>query len=119
MLIDGRCSIYEHRPRTCRTYDCRIFPATTVEVDDGRKAQIARQARRWRFAFPTQADRDRQHAVRTAARFLGQQKSPEPGRGAPTGATQLAVRAIEIHDAFPGSGDKTDQTPVVDHQPRP
>ncbi|MFI5042361.1 MAG: YkgJ family cysteine cluster protein, partial [Acidimicrobiales bacterium] len=21
MLVDARCSIYEHRPRTCRTYD--------------------------------------------------------------------------------------------------
>ena len=28
MLIDGACSIYEHRPRACRTYDCRIFAAT-------------------------------------------------------------------------------------------
>ena len=25
MLIDDRCSIYEHRPRTCRTYDCRVL----------------------------------------------------------------------------------------------
>jgi Fe-S-cluster containining protein len=119
MLSDGRCSIYEHRPRTCRTYDCRIFPATGVEVDDGPKAQIARQARRWRFSFPTQADRDRQDAVRTAASFLGQQESPEPGRGAPMGATQLAVRAIEIHDAFRGPGEKTDRTAIVDHRPRP
>ncbi|HET7720760.1 MAG TPA: YkgJ family cysteine cluster protein, partial [Acidimicrobiales bacterium] len=27
MFVDGACSIYEHRPRTCRTYDCRVFPA--------------------------------------------------------------------------------------------
>src|SRR5207253_1500026 len=33
MLIDGGCSIYEHRPRTCRTYDCRVFAATGVDVD--------------------------------------------------------------------------------------
>ena len=31
MLVDGRCSIYEHRPRTCRTYDCRVFPAAGLE----------------------------------------------------------------------------------------
>src|SRR5688572_23451385 len=24
MLVDEKCSIYEHRPRTCRTYDCRV-----------------------------------------------------------------------------------------------
>src|SRR6187399_1589388 len=31
MLVDGACSIYEHRPRTCRTYDCRVFPAAGLE----------------------------------------------------------------------------------------
>ena len=30
MLIDEKCSIYEHRPLTCRTYDCRIFPAAGI-----------------------------------------------------------------------------------------
>ena len=34
MLIDDQCSIYEHRPKTCRTYDCRIFPAAGVGIDD-------------------------------------------------------------------------------------
>ncbi|MGI9120662.1 MAG: YkgJ family cysteine cluster protein, partial [Acidimicrobiales bacterium] len=37
MLVDNRCSIYEHRPRTCRTYDCRIFPAAGLEPDDDDK----------------------------------------------------------------------------------
>ena len=31
MLVEGGCSIYEHRPRTCRTYDCRVFAATGLE----------------------------------------------------------------------------------------
>ena len=53
MLIDGACSIYEHRPMTCRTYDCRVFPAAGVELDDDDKALIARRASRWRFTFPT------------------------------------------------------------------
>ena len=53
MLIDNRCSIYEHRPQTCRTYDCRIFAATGVRLDDDEKELIARQTRRWRFSFPT------------------------------------------------------------------
>jgi len=26
MLVGDRCSIYAHRPRTCRTYDCSVFP---------------------------------------------------------------------------------------------
>ena len=64
MLIDNRCSIYEHRPRTCRTYDCRIFPATGVSLDDDEKELIARQARRWQFSFPTATDRSQRDAVR-------------------------------------------------------
>src|SRR6476619_2441220 len=35
MLIDDKCSIYEHRPRTCRTYDCRVLPAAGVGIDEG------------------------------------------------------------------------------------
>ena len=42
MLIDNRCSIYEHRPQTCRTYDCRVFPAAGVELEDEDKVLIAR-----------------------------------------------------------------------------
>src|SRR5204862_263741 len=50
MLVDGGCSIYDHRPRTCRTYDCRVFPAAGIDIsDDGDKGPIAHQARRWRF----------------------------------------------------------------------
>jgi Fe-S-cluster containining protein len=91
MLVDDRCSIYEHRPRTCRTYDCRIFAATGLEVDaDGpTKVSIARQSRRWRFAFPTDDDHRRHDAVRAAARTIRA-----------TSVTELAVRAIEIHEEF-------------------
>jgi len=99
MLVDDRCSIYEHRPRTCRTYDCRIFPATGVGLDDDdAKVHIARRVQRWRFSFPTQADRDQHDAVRTAATSLHQHPSPE--NAVPTNATQLAVLAIEAHEAF-------------------
>src|SRR6185295_19764588 len=37
MLIDDTCSIYEHRPRTCRTYDCRVLAAAGVGIDEGAK----------------------------------------------------------------------------------
>ena len=46
MLIDGGCSIYKDRPRTCRTYDCRVFAAAGIAAD---RDPITRQARRWRF----------------------------------------------------------------------
>ena len=34
MFVDSKCSIYEHRPKTCRTYDCRIYPATGIFIND-------------------------------------------------------------------------------------
>ena len=100
MLIDGRCSIYEHRPRTCRTYDCRIFPASGLELDEDDKVLIARQARRWRFTFPAPADRRRHDAVRAAAGFLTEHPDLLAEAAAPTDTTQLAVLAIEIHEVF-------------------
>ena len=101
MLVDGRCSIYEHRPRTCRTYDCRVFPAAGVEIDDPAKVEIGRQARRWRFDFPTEVDRAQQRAVRATASFLRQ----PAGDVTPINDTQLAVQAIEIHARFLTDGD--------------
>jgi uncharacterized protein len=57
MLVDDRCSIYPHRPRACRTYDCRVFAAAGVAADDGDQrspqAPIARRAGRWRFRYAT------------------------------------------------------------------
>ncbi|MGE0878766.1 MAG: YkgJ family cysteine cluster protein [Acidimicrobiia bacterium] len=46
MLGDDGCTIYEHRPMTCRTYDCRVFAATGVTPD---QPLIAAQVARWEF----------------------------------------------------------------------
>jgi uncharacterized protein len=91
MLVDGRCSIYEHRPRTCRTYDCRIFTATGLDVDAEAetKADIAARSRRWRFTFPTDDDHRRHAAVRAAVRSVRA-----------SSVTELAVRSIETHERF-------------------
>jgi Fe-S-cluster containining protein len=100
MLVDEKCSIYEHRPRTCRTYDCRVFPAAAIELNEPEKAGIARQARRWRFSYPTARDRVEHDAVRAAARHLlggGNHGGPEPS---PAATTQLAVTAVRIHRRF-------------------
>ena len=84
MLGDAGCSIYEHRPRTCRTYDCRVFPATGLAPEED-KVLIARQAVRWRFSYPTDGDRTAHEAVAAAARIDDSDA---------TSATQRAVRAI-------------------------
>jgi hypothetical protein len=95
MLVDDRCSIYEHRPRTCRTYDCRIFPAAGLGVDDPDKVLIAVRAQRWQFSYPTEADRIQHDAVRAAAALLQEQTGQQPDHAVPTSTTQLAVRAVE------------------------
>ncbi|MDQ1521346.1 MAG: uncharacterized protein QOI55_2419 [Actinomycetota bacterium] len=114
MLVDNQCSIYEHRPQACRTYDCRVFPAAGVEIDDDGKALIAQRARRWRFGFPTQADRNQHAAVRAAAKFLHDHADLLADVAEPANATQLAVLAIEIHDAFLRRDEDTGDTTVAD-----
>jgi Fe-S-cluster containining protein len=100
MLVDDACSIYEDRPRTCRTYDCRVLPAAGLEINDAEKELINRRARRWRFSHPTTADRARHDAVRRAAAFLDEHRRELPADSVPASPTQLAVLAILLHDAF-------------------
>jgi Fe-S-cluster containining protein len=95
MLVDGSCSIYEHRPRTCRTYDCRVFAAADIEVDDVAQDAIARRARRWRFDHPTDQDRAEHDAVRAAAAFVREREKP-------ANATEQAVLAVELSADFLG-----------------
>jgi hypothetical protein len=116
MLVDNQCSIYEHRPTTCRTYDCRILPAAGLRIGDADKVLIDRQAQRWRFSYPTPADRNRHAAVRAAVTFLDDHPDLLPRRTDST-ATQRAVVAIELHDAFLGHDDPTHESTVVDPQP--
>jgi hypothetical protein len=101
MLVDGRCSIYEHRPQTCRDFDCRVFAATGVrQDDDGVQAVIAERVRRWRFDFPGEVDRREYSAVRAAAAFLQEQKGWFPPGMVPGNPVQLAVLAIQVYDVF-------------------
>lgn len=46
MLTEAGCSIYEHRPQTCRQYDCRVFAATGVDPD---KPLVAERVDEWEF----------------------------------------------------------------------
>jgi uncharacterized protein len=96
MLIKNVCSIYEHRPQTCRTYDCRVFPAAGLDVDDESKSAIEQQVKRWQFRHASTDDEARHEAVRSAARFLNERAADI----APVTNTQRAVLAIELHHAF-------------------
>ena len=115
MLVGGACSIYAHRPRTCRTYDCRVFPAAGVEPDDD-KVLIAEQVKRWRFEHPTDVDRVEHDATHAAAAWVRDHAASLPPDARPQTANQLAVLAIEIHDAFIGT-DASGRPVLVDPDP--
>ena len=100
MLVENRCSIYEHRPQACRTYDCRIFPAAGVRLTDAAKAGVDERARRWRFTYPAPEDRARHDAVRAAATFLREHPGLLPDDRVPANETQLAILAVEHHDDY-------------------
>ncbi len=88
MLVDGRCTVYEHRPRTCRTYDCRVFPAAGLLPDEPTKVAIATQAGRWRFTHASAAVEATHDEVRATAAHLRADHPAAP-------ITQVAVRAVE------------------------
>lgn len=102
MLEDGRCSIYAQRPQTCRTYDCRVFPAAGIAAGGADKRKVEERARQWLFATPTEADRAALKATRAAAAFLRSHAAAFPDGFVPGNAVQLAVLATRVHEAFLG-----------------
>ena len=118
-LLDGRgrCTIYAHRPLTCRTYDCRVFAAAGVEAD---RELITRRVRQWRFSCPGPADAERLAAVRAAAGWVRKHADAFPGREVPDGPADLAVLAVRVADVFlpggpvaTGADDSTTAAAVV------
>jgi uncharacterized protein len=100
MLIDNRCSIYEDRPRTCRTYDCRVFPAAGLIIDDKDHVMIARRAERWQFSYESENSVTQHVAIRAAAAFLQTHHDELPAAVRPKTTTQLAVLAFQLHELF-------------------
>lgn len=118
MLVNDRCSIYEDRPQTCRDYDCRIFAATGIALDEQTQASIAAQVKAWRFAYPGQEDRREHEAVRATAAFLQQNAKLFPPQALPLNPVQLALTAIKVYTVFhesmePGSGPRPADAEIV------
>ncbi|MBK5287809.1 MAG: YkgJ family cysteine cluster protein [Acidimicrobiia bacterium] len=103
MLSESGCTIYDHRPQTCRSYDCRVFAAAGVVPDAAESARIADRTREWAFAVSDdESSDDRAHlgAIRAAARFLRDHAEDFPPNVRPANVTGLAVVAIEIRGLF-------------------
>ena len=97
MLVEDRCTIYDVRPRACRTYDCRIYAAAGIAAD---RPEVDLQARRWVFTYPTERDREALEAVRSAVRFISEHPEAIPGDAARRQPLRVAVLAIAVHERF-------------------
>ncbi|MEM7097393.1 MAG: YkgJ family cysteine cluster protein [Pseudomonadota bacterium] len=69
MLKANQCSIYDSRPLTCRTYDCRIFSGSGIDAGANRPA-VNESVKRWRFTYDDQHDARKHQALMTAANFV-------------------------------------------------
>jgi uncharacterized protein len=98
MLSDDGCSIYTHRPMTCRSFDCRILAACEIGLEA--ENPIARQARRWRFQHPSKRDQRLIAATRSAARFLKDHAKDFPIDTVSGDEVQVAATAIRISGIF-------------------
>ena len=99
MLAEEACSIYVARPKTCRTYDCRIFAATGIGEPGPEKAAIMARARRWRFTYADRTSEARHAALIHATRFLARHHEAL-GDALPTSVTQLSMLAVRSHSVL-------------------
>lgn len=99
MFEDGKCSIYESRPETCRQYDCRVLAAAGASLK-GESEAIASRVNSWQFSFENNASLDIANAIRASMAFLKQQAKSFPEDYLPVTETQLAALAVRIHQEF-------------------
>jgi Fe-S-cluster containining protein len=95
----GTCAIYSDRPRTCRSYDCRVFAAAGLSAGED-KPRINTRVKQWRFDYPTPRDRAAHEAVQAAARFIRDNAVLFPGGKIPQDPSQLAILAIKVSGVF-------------------
>jgi Fe-S-cluster containining protein len=100
MLKNGICSIYQDRPITCRTYDCRLFAAAGILAGGKEKYLVNRQVRRWRFSYKNALDREKHLAVISAADFLKRNKRIFPTGTISGNPIQLAIMAVKCYAVF-------------------
>jgi len=108
MFADNKCSIYDYRPLTCRTYDCRIFKATGLDVEDDR-VLIYQQSNRWKFNFSDKRDLKNHRSLRAAAKFINDHAGAFPEGFIPGNIPQKAMIAVKIYEVFIKLVDETEQ----------
>jgi len=90
MFRDSGCSIYEQRPQACRTYDCRIFAATGIDVSADGRDELAARVARWQFDLANDGA-ELLDALQAAGAYVASHTT-ELGMGA--GTTGQAIAAV-------------------------
>lgn len=103
LLKEGRCSIYQARPGTCKAYDCRVFAAAGIAAGGREKQGVNLRVRQWTFEYTTLNDRAIHDAVRAAAKFISTRADAFPDGRAPDNPSQIAILAIQCRSLFLGS----------------
>jgi Fe-S-cluster containining protein len=114
MLVEGECSIYDDRPQTCRDYDCRVFAATGIQVDERMQPEIARRVKEWVFHYESEESRQEHGMVRKAAAFLEKNRDLFPQRCLPGYPVQLAALAVRVYRLFSaGTAEMVNDPPAM------
>lgn len=108
MLVEDQCTVYPHRPQTCRIYDCRIFAATGIAVDAKTQPDIAQRVKQWVFTYDSDKSRIQHATVKTAATFLQKNRHLFPLGSLPTQLAHLAALALRVYKVFSGARAKSD-----------
>jgi Fe-S-cluster containining protein len=114
MLVDNECSIYEYRPQTCRDYDCRVFAATGVPVDQQTQAEIANRVKAWVFHYESEESREEHVILKEAAAFLQKNRDLFPQGSLPSYPVQLAALAVRIYRLFAAAKMHNDASAMSD-----
>jgi Fe-S-cluster containining protein len=114
-LFDGRdCTIYPHRPQTCRDYDCRVFAAAGIAAGGDEKGEINGRVRAWRFTYAGEDARNSHVAVRAAAAFIRDARASFARERVPTAPTGIAVLALKAYEAFLGPAAARSDSELAD-----
>jgi uncharacterized protein len=100
MLRAGDCSIYQHRPKACRKFDCRVLAAADL-LEEGRWSErINSRVRAWKFTYRSAQSEQRHRAIAAAASFITSNASLFPGGRIPRRPLDIAALAVKVHEIF-------------------
>ena len=91
MFRDNGCSIYAKRPQACRTYDCRIFAATGIDIAVDGHDEIAARVEQWQFDSDPDSD-EYLAALRSAASSVAADASGQANAGSAMARALAAIR---------------------------